>query len=96
MRRRATGQQTRLAERAGYRSRDRGPHSAAKTVRSIVLQRQLSNLRMQRLHVDRRLHLGFWRRTKNPSGAFQELIAPLLDLVCLSGMQTCPAGHRWT
>jgi hypothetical protein len=96
MRRRATGQQTRLAERTGYRSRDRGPHSAAKTVRSIVLQRQLSDFRMQRLHVDRRLRLGFRRRAKNPGGAFQELIAPLPDLVGVSGTQTCPAGNRWT
>jgi hypothetical protein len=44
MRCRATGQQRRLAERTGQK---------------IVLQRQLSNLRMQGLHVDDRLRLGF-------------------------------------
>jgi hypothetical protein len=96
MRRRATAHQARLAERAGYRSRDRGPRGAAKAVRSIVRQRQIPDFRMQRLHVDRRLHLGFRRRTKKPGGAFEELIAPLHDLVRLSGTRTCPAGNRWT
>jgi len=42
-------------------------------------QRQLPDLRMQDLHVDDRLRLGFRRRAKNPGDAFQELIAPLLD-----------------
>jgi hypothetical protein len=96
MRCRATGQQTRLAERAGYRSRDRGPRGAAKAVRSIVLQRQLSDLRMQGLHVDDRLRLGFRRRAKYRGRAFKTLIAPLLDLVGVSGTQTCPASNRWT
>jgi hypothetical protein len=35
---------------------------------------------MQGCRVDDRLRLGFRRRAKNPGGAFQELIAPLLDL----------------
>ncbi len=47
MRRRATAHQTRLAERAGYRSRDRGPRGAAKAVRSIVCQRQIPDFRVQ-------------------------------------------------
>jgi hypothetical protein len=42
-------------------------------------QRQLPDLRMQSLHVNDRLRLGFRRRAKNHGGAFQELIAPLLD-----------------
>jgi hypothetical protein len=46
-------------------------------------QRQLPDLRMQGLHVDDRLRLGFRRRAKNHGGAFQELIAPLLDLVLM-------------
>jgi hypothetical protein len=81
MRRRATAHQTRLAERTGQK---------------IVRQRQIPDFRMQRLHVDGRLHLGFRRRAKNPGGAFKTLIAPLLDLVRLSGTRTCPAGNRWT
>jgi hypothetical protein len=81
MRCRATGQQTRLAERTGQK---------------IVLQRQLPDLRMQRFHIDDRLRLGFRCRAKHPGRALQELIAPLLDLVRVSGMQTCPAGNRWT
>jgi hypothetical protein len=51
---------------------------------------------VQRFHIDDRLRLGFRCRAKHPGRALQELIAPLLDLVRLSGMQTCPAGNRWT
>jgi hypothetical protein len=43
-------------------------------------QRQPPDFRMQGLHVDDRLRLGFRRRAKHPGGAFQELIAPLLNL----------------
>ena len=36
---------------------------------------------MQSFHIDDRCRFGFWRRAKKPGGGFQELIAPLLDLL---------------
>ena len=96
MRRRATGQQTRLAERAGYRRSDGGPRVAAKAVRSVMRQRQIPNFRMQRLHVDRRVRIRPGRGPEHACGAFKTLIAPLLDLVGVSGTQTCPAGFGRT
>ena len=63
---RATGQQTRLAERAGQK---------------IVLQRQLPDLRMQGLHVDHRFRRGLRSFAEHPRRALKQLIAPLLDLV---------------
>ena len=59
-------------------------------------QRQLPDLRVQRFHIDDRLRLGFRHRAKHPGRALKKLVTPLLDLVRLSGMQTCPAGNRWT
>jgi len=52
---------------------------------------------MQRLHVDRRLGHRFRRIAKDPRRAFQQLVAPLLDLVRFSAdcMQSL-AGKRWT
>jgi hypothetical protein len=85
MRRRATAHQTRLAERAGYRRSDGGPRGAAKAVRSIVRQRQIPDFRMQRLHVDRRVRIRPGRGPEHACGAFKTLIAPLLDLVGVSG-----------
>jgi hypothetical protein len=62
-------QQTRLAKRAGQK---------------IVLQRQLSDLCMQGLHIDRRFRLGFLAVTEHLSRALEQLVTPLLDLVRLS------------
>ena len=81
IRQRATAQQTRLAERARQK---------------IRLRRQLPDLRMQGLHVDDRLRLRFWRGPEHACGAFKTLIAPLLDLVGVSGTPTCPAGFGRT
>ncbi len=63
---RATGQQTRLSERAGQK---------------IVRQRQLSDLRMQGLHIDGRLRLGLRGLAEHAGRALKQLVAPLLDLV---------------
>ena len=68
---RATGQQTRLAERAGQK---------------IVLQRQLPDLGMQGLHVDHRFRLGLRPITEHPGRTLKKLITPQLDLVGLSHM----------
>ena len=62
----------------------------------IRLRRQLPDLRMQGLHVDDRLRLRFWRGPEHACGAFKTLITPLLDLVGVSGTQTCPAGFGRT
>ena len=66
---RATGQQTRLAERAGQK---------------IVLQRQFSDLGMQSLHVDYRFRFGFRGFAEYTGRPLKQLIAPLFDLVRLS------------
>ena len=47
----------------------------------IVLQRQLSDLRMQGLHIDGRFRIGLRGFAKHPGCTLQELVAPLLDLV---------------
>jgi hypothetical protein len=44
-------------------------------------QRQLPDLRMQGLHVDRRFRLGRGHGPEHACGAFKKLIAPLLDLI---------------
>ncbi len=69
----------------------------------IVLQRQLSDLRMQSLYVDRRFRLRSWGLAKDPVGTLQKLIAPLLDLVRMhvetlrqldQGLLTLDRGYR--
>ena len=62
-------QQARFAERAGQK---------------IVLQRQLSDLGMQRLHVDQRRQISLRDIAKHTCRAFKQLVTPLLDLVRLS------------
>jgi hypothetical protein len=47
----------------------------------IVLQRQLSDLRMQSLYIDDRLRIGLPGFAEHPGRALEQLIAPLLDLV---------------
>jgi hypothetical protein len=59
-------QQARLAERAGQK---------------IILQRQLSDLGMQRLHVDHRHQFSLRSIAEYPGRAFQQLVTPLLDLI---------------
>jgi hypothetical protein len=46
-----------------------------------VLERQFADLRVQRPHVDCRCRLGRGDSAKDAGGAFQELRAPLRDLV---------------
>ena len=47
----------------------------------IVLQRQISDRRMQGLHIDDRFWLGLRGFTENPGRALKQRIAPLLDPV---------------
>ncbi len=63
---RATGQQTRLSERAGQK---------------IILQRKLPDLRMKGLHVDCRLRLSLRGCAEYSGRTLQQLVSPLLDLV---------------
>ena len=60
-----------------------GAHRAVRRApnQKIVLQRQLSDLRMQGLHIDCRLRLGLRGLAEDPGRALKQLIAPLLDLV---------------
>lgn len=59
----------------------RSPRSASRAGQKTILQRQLSNLRMQCLHIDDRFGLRLRGLAKHLGCALQELIAPLLDLV---------------
>ena len=90
---RATGQQPRLAERAGQKiilpSTGRG-------VQAIPERgRQPSDLCMQGLHVDHWLGRDLRSFAEHPRCALKQLVPPLFDLVRLSvfAAQT-PAGNR--
>jgi hypothetical protein len=72
-------QQTRLAERAGQK---------------IILQRQLSDLRMQGLHVDHRFWFSLRGVPKNTSRTLKQLITPLLDLVRMNVEILCQLDQR--
>jgi hypothetical protein len=56
------------------------PPSRARRTK-IVLQRQLSDLRMQGLYIDGRFRIGFRGFAEHPGRTLKKLIAPLLDLV---------------
>src|SRR6056297_1695431 len=57
------------------------PPCRARRTKKIVLQRQLSDLRMQGLHVDHRFRLGRRSMAEDPGRTLEQLVAPLLDLV---------------
>lgn len=60
----------------------------------IILKRQLSDLRMQGLHVDPRFWFGLRSVPKNTSRTLKQLIAPLLDLVRINVEILCQLDQR--